>query len=70
MLFGGASWGLCSSRIDFVLPSKLNGLGLFFLSVFELVVRTSVSADASDACDFERPLACLLESDLSLWDSA
>lgn len=55
LLFGGASRGLCSSRIDFVLPSKLNGLGLFFLIVFELVFVGGDSVEAKDASDFEGP---------------
>lgn len=64
LLFGGASRGLCSSRIDFVRPSRLNGLGLFFLIVFELVV--GVSGEAKDASDFERPPTGRLVIDLSV----
>jgi hypothetical protein len=65
LLFDGASRGLCSSRIDFVLPSKLNGLGLCFLIVFELGAVEGDSEDANGASDFEAPPTGLLVVDLS-----
>lgn len=55
LLFGGASRGLASSRMDFVLPSRLKGLGLFFLTVFDVEVGGVESTEANGASGFEGP---------------
>ena len=69
LLFDGGSRGLGSSRIDLVRPSRLNGFGLFFLIVFEVVDAGVVSAEASDASDFEDPPTGRLVTDLSAPES-
>jgi hypothetical protein len=51
LLLGEESLGLFSSpRIDLVLPSKLNGFGLFFLMVFT-VVEDSRGDEVEGGCD-------------------
>jgi hypothetical protein len=65
LLFDGASRGLASSRMDFVLPSRLKGLGLFFLIVFDVEGGAVESAEATDAFDFEGPPTGRLVNDLS-----
>jgi hypothetical protein len=56
LLLGGGSSGLCSSRIDLVRDSRLNGFGLLFrvvLLVFEDDEGGDDSADSTGLSGFE-----------------
>jgi hypothetical protein len=67
LLFGDGSRGLCSSRTDLVLESKLNGFGLAFLMTLGFEEDDGASVcESRETSDLEDPPTGRRVADLSL----